>query len=530
MAMTNKTCFFILFFLMICHSGYAQNNASEESDRYLNTEFSKEEADSIKLVRFAEIGFVIEQIENSYISGRRGLSDEEWEYRVGLVYDMLNDLFLYRNDYFFTWRYLGLLIHDFHFSDSVLLNKERAFTETDMIFPLWVRTWEDGSVYNVKDYTGVIPHNARILSVNGYSADSMALINRMMVCAEDAIATAVVEGCERRPVHWPNFSNILFCNRINPPYEVAYVEYGKQHADTAVLDGIGRKEKWKMYKRSGDKRLVRQYFKEHRKPIVYNNIGDNIGVLSINSFWGGNIADLLIFGGDARFKRLLRQAMRQIDRDGIEDLVIDVSHNGGGMTDNVYLALSYLTDEPISAYNKYYVTDNSRKIVMTNISSSSEYSEEDKERFIELAKNVEEGTVIELETQIIANTPKHPYKGNVYVLTSNSTYSGGQLFSRYCQTLDIGVVAGQHCGGYNEITGNSVQITLPYKKFMDFRVPYVASMACKEDDPYAYPPVEIPIEYTFEEWFNHKSNSLDTLINIIRTNKKEDIVDMSIIN
>ena len=60
-----------------------------------------------------------------------------------------------------------------------MFNREGFFTENDSVFPLWVQTWKDGTVYNVKDYTGVVPPHARILSVNGRSAREMALENRL---------------------------------------------------------------------------------------------------------------------------------------------------------------------------------------------------------------------------------------------------------------------------------------------------------------------------------------------------------------
>ena len=51
-----------------------------------------------------------------------------------------------------------------------MYNRYRIFTEDDELLPLWVQTWKDGTVYNVKDYTGIIPAHAQILSVNGRDA------------------------------------------------------------------------------------------------------------------------------------------------------------------------------------------------------------------------------------------------------------------------------------------------------------------------------------------------------------------------
>ena len=77
------------------------------------------------------------------------------------------------------------------------------------------------------------------------------------------------------------------------------------------------------FKKSGDKRKVKSEIGFGKKPIVYENLGDGIGVLSINSFWGKRWSSMLLFGKDWRYKRLLRRAMRRIDRDNIKDLIIE---------------------------------------------------------------------------------------------------------------------------------------------------------------------------------------------------------------
>ena len=67
-----------------------------------------------------------------------------------------------------------------------MYNRYRIFLESDSILPLWVQTWKDGTVYNVKDYTGMIPTHAQILSVNGLDAQKTALEKRMMSPGEEA--------------------------------------------------------------------------------------------------------------------------------------------------------------------------------------------------------------------------------------------------------------------------------------------------------------------------------------------------------
>jgi C-terminal processing protease CtpA/Prc len=228
---------------------------------------------------------------------------------------------------------------------------------------------------------------------------------------------------------------------------------------------------------------------------------------------------MLLFGKDWRYKRLLRQAMRRIERDDIENLVIDIRLNGGGMLENVYYTLDYLTDKPADIISTYMINDASREKVQTVISNSTHMAEADREYLIKYIDSVPSGTRFRTDTvkqmQYIPQKPKHNYDGNVYILTSNATYSAAQIFARYCQALSIGPVAGQHCGGYNAVTGNTVTIKLPASPWMEFQVPYMENIVSVDDEPYAYPNVDIPIEHSFEEWLKRENNSLDRLLEII---------------
>ena len=89
------------------------------------------------------------------------------------------------------------------------------------------------------------------------------------------------------------------------------------------------------------------------------------------------------------------------------------------------------------------------------------------------------------------------------------------MFARYCQVLGIGKVAGQHCGGYNAVTGNAARVELPVSRWMQFQVPFREEVISPDDEPYAYPTVDIPIEHPFEEWLHRENRSLERLLRMI---------------
>lgn len=498
--------------------------------------------DSVRQLRANDVAFILDKIETVYVSGRRGISDSIWQQTSDFIERMLlNDLISgHDREFAFMLRNIGRLTADAHFAfpDGGALNRFRFFGKEDPIFPLWVQVWKDGTVYNVKDYSGIIPPGAVIESVNkefyqqfdfskAYEVPFLAALNTAMTPGEPVYAWAKMNNYyEAEPRIWCNFTNMLFCSHVQGPYTVVYRMPGDAECDTVVLEPMTRQEKYRQFVRSGDKRRSKAERGFCRKPIVYTEVGDGIGVLTINSFWGKRWSHLWVFGRDWRYKRLLRQAMRRIDRDEIRELVIDVSLNSGGMTENIFYTLDYLVDEPITIIDKYLIHEYSREIACKNIENTRELAPEDREFLISYIGEVPDGTLFRTDTvRHLEHVPpaelKHRYEGNVYVLTSHLTYSAAQLFARHIQKLGRGPVAGQHCGGYNEVTGNAARIPLP-NFHIDFMVPFRATIVDPDDDPFDYPKVDIPIEHPFEEWLRRENNSLDRLLYIIRKDKETD--------
>lgn len=482
-----------------------------------------------------EVDFVINKIESTYVCGRRGMSDEEWDRRVKMIYEKGLKSNLRSAEYFYALRYIGLLLNDghFRFPDDGVYNRCKIFKKEDIIFPIRVKTWEDGSVYIVRDYTGTIPKDAEIVSINGESAKEIALFNRLLFSGEDLYAMDKMNTyLEPSPRSWNNFTNFLFMEQIKPPYKVEYILPNNAKIDTVTIPGMQRGEIYKIYKKSGDKRAAAKakggdFFS---KAIRYKKIDDDLAVLTINSFWGRNLIELLLFRKDWTYGRQIKRAMRKIHKDDIENLIIDVSLNGGGSADNLYKTLNYFTDEPIDAAINYTVTDDNREITkiraMNSIPKILGISKEDKKRLGAFVDSLPSGTSFNTDTlfkvQFTPNNPKNRYRGNVYLLTSNYTFSAGQMFAQYFQEFEIGKVAGRPQGGYSVITGgNADRVRLPiYSSFMPLDIPTTLDKKYLNINKYAYDTVDIKIERPFEEWLKDERKSLDKLIEIVKSKPK----------
>ena len=258
--------------------------------------------DSVRQLRANDVAFILDKIETTYVSGRRGISDSIWQQTSDFIERMLlNDLISgHDREFAFMLRNIGRLTADAHFAfpDGGALNRFRFFGKEDPVFPLWVQVWKDGTVYNVKDYSGIIPPGAVIESVNkefyqqfdfskAYEVPFLAALNTAMTPGEPVYAWAKMNNYyEAEPRIWCNFTNMLFCSHVQGPYTVVYRMPGDAECDTGVLEPMTRQEKYRQFVRSGDKRRSKAERGFCRKPIVYTEVGDGIGVLTINSFWG----------------------------------------------------------------------------------------------------------------------------------------------------------------------------------------------------------------------------------------------------
>lgn len=519
--------------LLWCHASQSKAYSLETDSVPDKGRFYRREVDSI-----------IKHIENTYIFGRRGISDAEWDRRVKLIYDKVDNAQSYRK-FRYAERYVGMLIEDAHFdfpNNDGIYSRARAILKEDTICPIRVRTWTDGSVYLVADYTGRILQDAQILNVNGHSAKEMALLNRACGASEERRIMEVMNAWfEQKPFYWLNFTNFMFMESITYPYLIEYIDPRTHQKDTATIQGMTREnveKEWENYvsvQQKANRQAPKEKDKEKKyywRPIGYRNVGDGVGVLSIDSFWGSSQLSMLIFGTDNRYANSLKKAMRRIARDNIDKLIIDISGNGGGMEENIYKTLNYFTDKSVDMNYCYQLTDQNRnliKIITKNFDRKiMGLSKEEHERLVQFTDSIKPNTLFCSDTlfdlHYTPNQPKYRFRGDVYLLTSAWTYSAAQIFAQHFKALGIGTTAGRPCGGYSSISsGNGDMIKLPYwTTYMGpFRPPFGKIGRKDRVERFDYDPVDIFIDRPFEDWMKNENHTLDRLVEIIKQGKNK---------
>jgi len=473
--------------------------------------------------RKMEVAYLLKNYAESVPDTLRGITPAEWNSRVAKLYSAV-DSSKTGDDYYMALRYFGALINDFHseFPDGGLFNRNRIFTKSDTIFPFWVSNWSDGRTFVVKDYKGIIPPKAELLSINGRSAQTLSLRLRDLNPGEDRYAFPIMNEREQPEIRgWNNLSNLLFMERIHPPYTVTFREYGDTAVRTLTLPGMMRDSVFHAYKKSGDKRQVRKAIKYSKRPVEYARASNHVGVLTINMFYGKNIFQMLLWGGDNRYNKLLRRSMRQVERDGVETLIIDIRGNPGGFMGSVLRTMGYLTDSSITEKAIFKVSDKTKVTALPLLKNSYKlYFGREKQAQIDssiaIFKRMPNGSLFPLDTLLpLTFQPeklKHKFHGKVYVLTDDLCYSASIVFCNMVRQYRCGLIAGEAPGGFIQVTGGScVSFNGPTHRFIRMNPTYSLNLVSNEPG-YSYLKMDIPLELTLDQWLNGKDDRLERLL------------------
>ncbi|MDR1056935.1 MAG: hypothetical protein LBL90_14245 [Prevotellaceae bacterium] len=476
-----------------------------------------------------EVQYLLQKYAHCYVDTLRGMTSQQWNERVDKLWRKVNKA-KDEEEYWYALRYFGALINDYHtkFPDHGLYNRNGIFWKSDTIFPIWVKTWKDGRVFVVKDYTFCIPEKSELLEVNGYPAKELALSLRELNFGEDRYAFSFGNEQEEGDVRvWTNFTNFLFCEKINTPFNVVYKEYNSNEVKTVTIRGLTREKIYNIYK-SLDKGKVKENSNFSKTPVEYIKINDSIAVLDINLFWGKNPISFLLSNNDRRFNKLIKKSMKSVADDNIKHLVIDIRGNPGGYLGSVYKTMDYLTDSTYGTKDTYRVSKESKQAAIPVLKNGYKivYNKAEKEKVkasLSIFENMPEGSLFPVDTLLPMkhNPEKLPYRyrGKVYVLTDALSYSGSIIFCNLIRATNRGVLVGEAPGGYSIVTGGPrIKIKAPYSNFIRMDVSYSQSKVYENNSSeYHYLDMDYLIETEFDEWINNKDTKLDKLISKIQS-------------
>ncbi len=170
----------------------------------------------------------------------------------------------------------------------------------------------------------------------------------------------------------------------------------------------------------------------------------NLAVMEINTFE---------FQFD-EYDSLLRSAFKDIKQTGVNNLIIDVRANHGGNGNIVGTLVDYLTEKPYKSSGQSEVkTSEATKECYTthpvfiNAIEQARKAEGNSSHFMELINCFLEkpaGTITTFPgKETIPKENEFRFNGNLYLLTSNETFSSGTLLSGLIKDNNLGTIVGQ---------------------------------------------------------------------------------------
>lgn len=223
------------------------------------------------------------------------------------------------------------------------------------------------------------------------------------------------------------------------------------------------------------------------------------------------------------FKRFVDSAFTVILSKPEKNLIIDIRDNGGGSEGNEDYLFSYLADQP---YHKYKHVKASRLnfsfLKHTDYSKRKDQKDLQKELIEENQLSPDGNYYRKPGIYIPEPVKSNAFKGQVYVLTSGWTYSGGAEFStlmkEHTQAIFIGEETG---GGYDGNTsGTSFTLTLPHTK-LDIEIPILQFVLDVQKGLFGRGVIpQYELQPTFDEFINGYDTELEKALELIEKHQE----------
>lgn len=296
-----------------------------------------------------------------------------------------------------------------------------VFTRELKRMPFLVDVLSDKSIICRASLDSIIPSGARILSINGMSAEEM--VNAMLPYVAGEREHFKLSRVDH---NFPALRHMLF---PADAFEVVFLPAGAKKQQKVTYQATLFEEV---------KRRIPALTNTEDKPPYSFEIdkAKNVAIMDFREF--SNVSQM------ERFADSLFQCLRN---DNIGNLIIDLRNNGGGNSTVGDVLLRYISPKPFKQMDKALVRISPLTIKLTGDNTLTPgffFYETSPEKYIVPRKN-EEGH----------------YNGHVILLTSNNTFSSAGSFAWAFKECGIGTVIGEETGGMNVCYGDILSYRLP---------------------------------------------------------------------
>lgn len=188
-----------------------------------------------------------------------------------------------------------------------------------------------------------------------------------------------------------------------------------------------------------------------KKDFSYKQLNETTVCLTFNSFSDFD-----------KFQLFLDDMFKEIKTNSIDNLIIDIRENGGGNSRLGDLLIESIYNKPFSQTSRSEIKISNEILnYYTKIFKDRSISDEDIKKQIDQNKAFL-GKNYPTQNPITRNyLDNSVFNGNVYVLTSDNTFSSATMFAATIKDYNIGQIIGEETGGLATHFGDLYTFTLP---------------------------------------------------------------------
>lgn len=284
-----------------------------------------------------------------------------------------------------------------------------------------------GRMFVKASVDNAVPYDSEILSINGMSAADMVEKMLTFVSGErDFFRLTMIDN---------NIMGLFHFLFPASEYAIKYVEPNSKEEKSITLQAV---EAEKLNSGLVLSPKILKLMEEHGGNAPYTfHIMDKEQVAVMNFDACMDVKGMEVFA-DSMFTKL-----REHD---IKNLIIDVRFNGGGNSNVGDVLLKYIAPKPFAQFGKTLV-----KVTPTTIAlTGNRYEKPD--------------TLLYPENPASRHEPlpeSQRFNGNVYLLTSHTTFSSASSFAWAFKEFGCGTVIGEETGGMSVHYGDVISFVLP---------------------------------------------------------------------
>lgn len=459
---------------------------SQDNKKFLPEE--KYPADSLKTWT-AELMKVLSE---SHPGFYRYTNKEEFDSIIYITVNSFTDS-LNTIEYYRAIKPLIAQIGCLHTSINLSESYENYLNEKSNLIPIEVFIDDNNQVFITKNHSESksLKVGSQLLSINGVLTSEILDILMNAIPSDGYNTTLKTLIINHRFAFW--YSSMLDLNnsfKIEVKYNEAIETFSLKGVSSAEFDTI------ELLHSADSEQLAFE-------------INDNIAVLTIKSFATSDIKN-----NGQNYKKYIKSVFKQLNKEEIENLIIDLRYNSGGTDGNAVFLTSHFFDKPFRYWDKIEVTEKIAKQIkgLNRIFYPKPVAIDSTYRW--------KGALLsnEFDYYKTQKPAKNNFKGNVFILTNGLCMSSCSDVVAVLSDNDKAVIVGQETGGGFQGNTSGMMPSTAIKPNMTLTLPlqkYTNAVQLDKNVGRGTIP-DFIVNPTLKEWINKEDIEMKFVNDLIR--------------